>query len=93
MTAFFLIVRIDHNLYNSSLNPGRASLVAQLVTNAMQETRFQSLGGEAPLEEGMAAHSILTLKLALIPFTSMLSFYLILLTQSCLFFRVHLTFF
>ena len=57
MTAFFLIVRIDHNLYNSSLNPGRASLVAQLVTNAMQETRFQSLGQEDPLEKGMAIHS------------------------------------
>ena len=59
MTAFFLIVRIDHNLYNPSLNPGQASLVAQLVTNlpAMQETQFQSLGQEDPLEKEMAIHS------------------------------------
>ena len=36
-----------------------ASLVAQTVKNlpAMQETRFQSLGGEDPLEQGMATHS------------------------------------
>ena len=36
-----------------------ASLVAQLVKNlpAIRETRVQSLGGEDPLEEGMAAHS------------------------------------
>ena len=35
-----------------------ASLVAQMVKNlpAMQETRFQSLGQEDPLEEGMATH-------------------------------------
>ena len=59
MTAFFLIVRIDHNLYNPSLNPGQASLVAQLVTNlpAMQETQFQSLGQEDPPEKEMAIHS------------------------------------
>ena len=59
MTAFFLIVRTDHNLYNPSLNPGQASLVAQLVTNlpAMQETQFPSLGQEDPLEKGMAVHS------------------------------------
>ena len=37
------------------------SLVAQLVKNppAMQETWVQPLGGEDPLEEGMAAHSSL----------------------------------
>ena len=37
----------------------RASLVAQLVKNppAMQETWVQSLGGEDPLEKGMATHS------------------------------------
>ena len=36
-----------------------ASLVAQTVKNplAMQETWFQSLGWEDPLEEGMATHS------------------------------------
>ena len=37
----------------------RASLVAQMVKNlsAVQVTRVQSLGGEDPLEEGVAAHS------------------------------------
>ena len=37
----------------------RASLVAQMVKNppAMQESCVQSLGGEDPLEEGMATHS------------------------------------
>ena len=36
-----------------------ASLGAQLVKNlpAMQETRVPSLGGEDPLEEGLATHS------------------------------------
>ena len=36
-----------------------ASLVAHMVKNqpAMQETWVQSLGGEDPLEEGMATHS------------------------------------
>ena len=36
-----------------------ASLVVQLVQNlpAMQETLFQFLGWEDPLEEGMATHS------------------------------------
>ena len=36
-----------------------ASLVAQMVNNlpVMQETRFQSLGREDPLEKGMATHS------------------------------------
>ena len=59
MTAFSSIVWINRNLYNPSLNPGRASLVAQLVTNlpAMQETRFQALGQEDPLEKGRAIHS------------------------------------
>ena len=59
MTAFSSIVWINHNLYNPSLNPGRASLVAQLVTNlpAMQETRFQALSQEDPLEKGRAIHS------------------------------------
>ena len=37
----------------------QASLVAQLVKNplAMRETLVRSLGGEDPLEEGMASHS------------------------------------
>ena len=36
-----------------------AFLVAQTVKNlpAMQETRVQSLGGEDPLEKGIATHS------------------------------------
>ena len=36
-----------------------ASLLAQMVRNlpAMQETQVQSLGGEDPLEKGMATHS------------------------------------
>ena len=36
-----------------------ASLVAQTVKNlpAVQETQVRSLGGEDPLEKGMAAHS------------------------------------
>ena len=36
-----------------------ASLVAQTVKNPpeMQETQVRSLGGEDPLEEGMATHS------------------------------------
>ena len=41
------------------MNVYRASLVAQLVKDlpAMQETPVQFLGGEDPLEEGMAIHS------------------------------------
>ena len=36
----------------------QASLIAQLVNHlsAMQETQVQSLGGEDPLEKGMATH-------------------------------------
>ena len=43
-----------------SLSFARASLVAQTVKNlpAMQETWVQSLGGEDPLEEGMATHAV-----------------------------------
>ena len=39
--------------------PPHAALVAQTVKNlpAMQETRVQSLGGEDPLEKGMATRS------------------------------------
>ena len=38
-----------------------ASLVAQTVKNPpeMQETQVRSLGGEDPLEEGIATHSII----------------------------------
>ena len=41
------------------LSSNRVSLVAQMVKNlpAIQETRVQSLGGEDPMEKGMAAHS------------------------------------
>ena len=37
----------------------RSSLVAQMVKNlpAIQETQVQSLGWEAPQEEGLATHS------------------------------------
>ena len=37
----------------------RASLVAQMIKNlpAVQETQVRSLGGEDPLEKGMATHS------------------------------------
>ena len=37
-----------------------ASLVAQMVNNlpVTQETQVQSLGGEDPLEKGMATHSL-----------------------------------
>ena len=41
-------------------NPNKnLSLVAQMAKNppVMQKTRFRSLGGEDPLEEGMATHS------------------------------------
>ena len=43
---------------NNWLKNLRASLVAQLVKNppAMQETWFQSLGWEDPLEKGKATH-------------------------------------
>ena len=39
-----------------------ASLVTQMVKNlpAMQETWVQTLGQEAPLENGMATHSIIS---------------------------------
>ena len=41
------------------LSSNRACLVAQMVKNlpAMQETQVQSLGGEDPVEKGMANHS------------------------------------
>ena len=44
---------------NNVMNVCGASLVAQLVKDlpAMQETPVQFLGGEDPLEEGMATHS------------------------------------
>ena len=53
-----------HHLLPSSLNYNipnvqRASLEAQMVKNppAMWETWVRSLGGEDPLEEGLATHS------------------------------------
>ena len=51
------------NLLNSSqwisLIPFQVVVVAQMIENppAMQETGVQSLGGEDPLEKGMATHS------------------------------------
>ena len=44
---------------NNVMNVCGASLVAQLVKDlpAMQETPVQCLGGEDPLEEGMATYS------------------------------------
>ena len=41
------------------MNTAGAPLVAQMVKNppAMRETQVPSLGGEDPLEKGMAAHS------------------------------------
>ena len=48
----YRIVQIEFSIY-------RTSLVAQMGKNlpTMQETWVQSLGWEAPLEEGMATHS------------------------------------
>ena len=42
-----------------SLQIRKDSLVAQMIKNlpTMQETQVQSLGGEGPLEKGMATHS------------------------------------
>ena len=55
-------LRVSHSLVNKfkSVNY-RASLVAQTVKNlpALRETRDGSLGGENPLEKGMATHSCL----------------------------------
>ena len=44
------------------LYKGASTLVAQTVKNlsAMQETWVQTLGQEAPLENGMATHSIIS---------------------------------
>ena len=43
---------------DKDLKEVRASLVAQMVKNlpAVQETQFQSLGWEGPLEKGMVTH-------------------------------------
>ena len=48
-----------HMLISRALDTCWASLVAQTVKNppAIQETREWSLGGEDPLEQGMATHS------------------------------------
>ena len=49
--TFSLIYQLFKDLWSS--------LVAQMVKNlhAMQKTQFWSLGGEDPLEKGMATHS------------------------------------
>ena len=48
-----------HNLARS-IEPARASLVAQMVKNlsAVQKTWIRSLGQEDPLEKGMTTHSL-----------------------------------
>ena len=50
-------------------------LVAQTVKNlpAMQETRVQSLGGEDPLEKGIATHSSIIAEKAMAPHSSTLA--------------------
>ena len=50
---------IDQILFVTALCVSWASQVFQMVKNlpAVQETLVQSLGQEAPLEEGMATHS------------------------------------
>ena len=55
----FLISTKSLLSYKVTLTASEASLVAQMVKNlpAMQETWFQSLGQEDPLEKGMAIHS------------------------------------
>ena len=52
-----------------------AFLVAQTVKNlpAMQETRVQSLGGEDPLEKGIATHSSIIAEKAMAPHSSTLA--------------------
>ena len=54
-----MVWKTKPNLHDSSVSQCWASLVAQMVKNlpAMQETWVQSLGGEVPLEKGMATHS------------------------------------
>ena len=57
-----LYEKIGGILFTSSQVPKGLPPVAQLVKNPAavqepQETRVQSLGGEDPLEEGMATHS------------------------------------
>ena len=48
---------IRHKDYLKWLFTAEASLVAQLVKKAMQETRVGFLGQEDPLEKGQVAHS------------------------------------
>ena len=54
-----LVVFIYDSTLSNYLILAKASLVAQTVKNlsVMQETRFQFLGWEDPLEKGMATHS------------------------------------
>ena len=49
--------------------------MAQTVKNlpAMQETRVQSLGGEDPLEKGIATHSSIIAEKAMAPHSSTLA--------------------
>ena len=56
------------NIYNTYSYIYWASLVAQTVRNwpAMQETLGQRLGGEDPLQKGMATHSSILVRRILI---------------------------
>ena len=56
---FFFFIRPPYPRSSGSLNKGRASLVLQWqrIHLPKQETQVQSLGGEDPLEKGMATHS------------------------------------
>ena len=55
----FSHVLLTNKYQIKTLLSNQASLVAQLVKNppAVQETKFQSLGWEDPLEKGKATHS------------------------------------
>ena len=57
--SFSNIRKAEASSNNNVMNVCGASLVAQLVKDlpAMQETPVQFLGGEDPLEEGMATYS------------------------------------
>ena len=56
---FILLFYIFFSFLFSLLGDSLASLLAQVVKNlpAMQEAQVQPLGGEDPLEKGMAIHS------------------------------------
>ena len=57
-TCYFCLFYIIYR-WKNTVHLVLASLVAQMVKDlpAIQETQVQSLGGEDPLEKGMAIHS------------------------------------